>query len=477
MTRQLSPCAFLKYDKYNYKTENIKSMLLDNYFDSAIVVDNSKEEGEALANMLKEQDIRTDFVHYGSDSEVPTFKRNRKLVLMDLMLNEDVGQYAENMSIFLVALQKMCGGSSFGQFGLVVWTKHPDYKDELIRRIDDACKPPQTESTRDDEEEDFSDKRLTNLPLFVICLDKTRYISPGNNYSTLKDDLEKALKEDSAAYFYSRWSESVERAKNKTIGDMYGLIGDYQRHSEKLTYILQQLAKQHTGVKNEKDCLITDAYKAFDNLLYADLCCQQKEEGVPNINGEIKCPFTDDKDKEKLSVAINTKFFIDMDNISQEVVIPGNVYQVNVPDSPLRINLEEDYFDGKGMDRRNVKYIAIELTPPCDFSNKKVGSRMIGGIIADISNENISKALKIQKCDKLYQLKGIQIEGTGHKLLLLDFRYLYTPKTEDIKDASKYKILFRAKPQLFADILQKFSSHAARLGLAEFSFVNNEKKK
>ena len=37
---------------------------------------------------------------------------------------------------------------------------------------------------------------------------------------------------------------------------------------------------------------------------------------------------------------------------------------------------------------------------------------------------------------------------------------------KDLKDASKYKILFRANPKLFADIIQKFSSHAARLGLS-----------
>lgn len=47
---------------------------------------------------------------------------------------------------------------------------------------------------------------------------------------------------------------------------------------------------------------------------------------------------------------------------------------------------------------------------------------------SEVSSEIILKVLKIQECDKLYQLKGILIEGAGHKLLLLDFRYLYTPR-------------------------------------------------
>lgn len=64
---------------------------------------------------------------------------------------------------------------------------------------------------------------------------------------------------------------------------------------------------------------------------------------------------------------------------------------------------------------------------------------------SEVSSAIILKVLKIQKCDKLYQLEGIQIEGAGHKLLGLDFRYLIYSKTEDIKDENKYKILFRAK--------------------------------
>lgn len=47
-----------------------------------------------------------------------------------------------------------------------------------------------------------------------------------------------------------------------------------------------------------------------------------------------------------------------------------------------------------------------------------------------------------------------------------DFRYLFTPLDKDLTDISLYELWFRAKPKLFADVLQKFSSHAARLGLS-----------
>lgn len=52
------------------------------------------------------------------------------------------------------------------------------------------------------------------------------------------------------------------------------------------------------------------------------------------------------------------------------------------------------------------------------------------------------------------------------KFVCLDFRNIYIESEETMKDASFYKLLFMVKHRLFADILQKFSSHAARLGLS-----------
>ena len=46
-----------------------------------------------------------------------------------------------------------------------------------------------------------------------------------------------------------------------------------------------------------------------------------------------------------------------------------------------------------------------------------------------------------------------------------------TVKETVLKNKDAYEIWFRAKPKLFADVLQKFSSHAARLGLSNIDLV------
>ena len=50
--------------------------------------------------------------------------------------------------------------------------------------------------------------------------------------------------------------------------------------------------------------------------------------------------------------------------------------------------------------------------------------------------------------------------------MCFDFRNIYAENDENLNDTSLYKLLFTVKHRLFADILQKFSSHAARLGLS-----------
>ena len=50
-------------------------------------------------------------------------------------------------------------------------------------------------------------------------------------------------------------------------------------------------------------------------------------------------------------------------------------------------------------------------------------------------------------------------------MICFDFRCLLSLQDAEISSGARCTILFKANPKLFADILQKFSSHAARLGV------------
>jgi hypothetical protein len=69
--------------------------------------------------------------------------------------------------------------------------------------------------------------------------------------------------------------------------------------------------------------------------------------------------------------------------------------------------------------------------------------------------------------DNKYTIRPIMIEdATDVQFLCFDFRCLTAVSEAELKDKAKYKLIARARNTLFADILQKFSSHSARLGLA-----------
>jgi hypothetical protein len=140
--------------------------------------------------------------------------------------------------------------------------------------------------------------------------------------------------------------------------------------------------------------------------------------------------------------------------------MPGNIYEVITDNQYLA-------FPEKP---KKAKNIAIELTPPCDFSNKKINSRLVGGILYThpIDKENSDKYFnKVFIGDNKYIIRPTMIaDATDVQFLCFDFRCLTAVSEEELKDKTKYKLITRARNTLFADILQKFSSHSARLGLA-----------
>lgn len=450
-------------------------MLIDECVNSVIIVDNKEDEMKDLIKVFTQRDIRVDSFLYGKE-ELRSFQKNRQLVFVDLLLNENPGQGYENMSMLIDTLHKLCS-DSFGLYGLIVWTKHPEMLGELKERISKAAFENKKAHVEDDEEEDTS---LTiQPPLFILALNKNKYIRAGYDYSSLPQDIEDALKQDTAAYFFFKWNASVQSSKDKTVKGIYQLIRDYKKQEKQLPYILYQLALNQTGSPNHHSKITIDAYKAFDELFFSDLMSLQRNETEPVFNPNIQNSLGDDyKYRLMLSAMLNEQICIDTTSIVQDLIVPGNVYRIKDINSPLKVKLDERPHTSnlKNVDTAKVDYIAIELTPPCDFSQRyKKLSRLVGGYVFDIpilKNEN-GKYIKYtcHNADKTYELWPVSINDDKARCVVFDFRYLYSPIEVDILNPLKYEAWFRAKPKLFSDILQKFSSHASRLGISSINLT------
>ena len=179
--------------------------MLEDCINSAIIVDDKEDEIEDLMNVLTANGIYVEFHEYKGDFHVAGegHLKNRNLIFMDLMLNNNSTQNRENISIVISVLAKLTNGPYFGSYGLIVWTKHDEFINDLkdsLSKVSLAKENDQDEEETDssDEEEIITDIHLDNPPLFVVGLSKSKY-NKGNgiyDYNSLQNDLEQELFEN-----------------------------------------------------------------------------------------------------------------------------------------------------------------------------------------------------------------------------------------------------------------------------------------
>jgi hypothetical protein len=419
--------------------------MLTQFVNSTVIIDDKPEEIKGLISVLNAQDI-TCKLYTPTELKGVTLQKNRNLIFLDLSL-DDSKKPIENIALIRKLLKDSLR-KDFGNYGIIMWTKHQQHIDTL----------------RDKLQEDRKNNAYPT-PLFIVGLDKMKYITAGN-FNTLFADIEDILRKDTAATFFLEWSNSVKQAENSTISKIYSLMPDYKSLSDDFTFVLKKLALNYTGIEESQVGtypLYADAFKSFDDILHAELInCQKSEinpftEKIPNFSNQPDLP--------KIYAQLNTAILIDENNIDQGTVVPGNVYEIKNADNKFKSERS----------LQNARNIVFEITPPCDFSNskKRIKARLVGGFLIDAetnTQKQIEKQIEKLGCKKecfYSEVYPIMIQSTANpQLLILDFRYFGDEDDTNLRNASKYQILFRAKPKLFADVIQKFSSHAARLGLS-----------
>lgn len=421
-------------------------IMIADFIESALVLDDKPEEVKDLISVLENKGIAVTFYEpdkITGDAEL----KNRKIIFLDLYLDKTSTELKGHIAKIRNILKEKIG-KNFGTYGIVLWSAHTDEIDQLQEKIQ-----------IDEVNNEYTP------PLFLVGLDKTKYTRNKGDYTPLFVDINTVLQQDPSATFFLEWHNSVRTAQDNTISKIYSLIPDYPKRANDFLFILKKIAMNHTGIPEEQlngYPLHIDAFKAFDDILHAELINCQKS-GSNLFSNPLKA-FSSEDALPNIYAHINAAILIDGNNIDQNSVIPGNVYEIKESNSPFKTDKAP----------QGAKNIVIEITPPCDFSNngKRVKARLIGGFLIDAESEPAKLKAQIDglKCKKecfyseIYPV--IIPNNTIPQILILDFRYFGAEEDTDLRNASRYKILFRAKPKLFADIIQKFSSHAARLGLS-----------
>jgi len=422
--------------------EKQTKMILSEFINRVLVVDDKPEEVAGLLNVLSKEDILCES-YEPEDLEMVQLSKNRELIVVDLFLNViDSSAGAKGQISYIRHLLKKVIGKKYGAYGLVLWTSHPEYVDELKEAL-----------SKDREQDTYE------TPMFIVDMKKADYLQRG--FDTFLADLQTKVNNDPAALFFMTWTNSVNEAKEKAIKGIYAHAQNYQTQKDDLLNILYLLACNYTGIPSKSikgwysNVLFKDAYKTFDEMMFYDLIHSQSSNGTNFLEGYEFAEPKDLVEKLKLYSFINTKLFVDTTNLFQNEVVPGNVYVIK------DTSIYAEYPEAR---RKGREYIMIELTPPCDYSHKKVFSRCVIGAMFDCPTEekSIADINKSMSAQNRYSLWPIEINRTL-KYVMFDFRY-FVHAGDELKDANKMKLIFRMQNRVFADILQKFSSHSARLG-------------
>jgi hypothetical protein len=418
--------------------------LVEEFVENALIIDDKSDEIEGLKEALEKQGIWV--THYLPDDMLKADSiKHHCLIFLDLHLSETEDNITSILSIYTRPILKK-HFSNNRAYGIVIWSLHDEEISVFHEKII----------------EDTARNKIYTQPTFIVALDKIEYIKT-QDYSRICDDLNAVLLKSPAASFFMSWSISVVKGISHAITDFFSLSPDFLDKENKILRNLYLLAKNYTGIPEDiltDYSLYQDAYKAFDELLYSSLCFQQKEILV-DIFENYEYSKNSNFKEELLNFAnFNERMFIEHTSESdQDYIFPGSVYEI--------IN-DNEYLNLQGKPRIS-KTIAIELTPPCDFSHKKINSKLVGGFIFDLPDdeEQINKyANKVFRADSKYLVWPLLIGGDKPKMICFDFRYISVVHDSDLKNKKKYKLMFRAKHSLFADIIQKYSSHSARIGVA-----------
>lgn len=437
----------------NKQQRKEKNMDLMKDVQTALIVDdnsfvyNGEHEIEGLKRELQSHDI---YYRHFLPNDILSNRielKNHQLIFMDFSL-DDTDNDVNNANTIRRILSRICK-QQFGAYGLILWTKHINQIDTLLTRLS----------------KDAQDKAYTT-PLFIVGMDKMHYLR--NGYDTLFADLNNALSQNKAAAFFFNWRTSVEQGADKALNDVYTLMPDYTNQQTNFQYLLYLLALNYSGVhveNNDKyNNMFQDAYKSFDDLLYNDLISKQKENMTDVFGDRIVNPWQDNQEQRIISYAqLNSKMYID-EIINQQIVSPGNVYEVKDDIASLKSQ--------KKWPINDYVHIALDITPPCDVAQNNTSfARLIGGFMIECprSIQEIKTLKNRYAKDSQNNIYPIQV-GSQIRWICFDFTCVNVVPREDLKNEHNYKLLFMLKRGLYAEVQRQFVSHAGRLGTSLLTF-------
>ncbi len=403
-----------------------------------VIIDDKIDEGFPLLTVLSKNNIPTTYFTGINQEELPDKPLlDVRVIFLDIVLGTD-GQSDKNKISTAIAVLRKIVGTKTGPYILIAWTQHEEYIDKIKKALEE------------------------NPPILALNLEKIKCKDDEDNYDLKKieDKLKKEFEKAGIFQLFLLWENIVHESAGQLIDEFTSFYEYNNNWSKNLADVFFQLARVYSGEqldKAVKNGIVKNGLMTFNGTLIDTLESRIRQSDISDITIDFN---TDSAVPEEIQAKINSKLLL-VESPEEDIVQPGNVYIL--PDNTYGLNIEE-LFQGK-IDKYNQKeeflgqleYILLEVSPLCDFAQKKWRlSRLLTGVLWP---GNQSK--KVKKSNYIYSSPIFQVNNAIFKLVF-DFRCFTSLPFNNLKDK---KPRFKIRHELLVDIQSHLARHINRPGV------------
>lgn len=442
-----------------------------------LVVDDKIDEAAPVLRALAGRGIPAAYFNGVADQLPASPFQNIRLMLLDVDLLDGGSNRTTTVAALVNLIRNLVAAETAGLM-LVLWTRHPDWADDVWTRLLEEGGP---------------------VPIYIATLSKAEFQDGDGGFDVRRLDAE-LRNQLSALEPWPRmleWEEGAREAASNVTSELSRLarlglddptslaaLGPWQDDVRKrFAAILSALAATEMGRENVEDGedLLRGAYRALSPLLVdqvehaaMDLAEQAAEAGtaVTELGDGVAMPAT-------LPARLNTRWTISTET---KRAWTGNIYRAadDLGKELLRVYpdfrpLLVDHLVGnkrtteaKDAQRRRDEFeseiideILIDIHPVCDHAQRKIASgRLLAGV--RLTPER-GKKISIASVWKFGPLWDEETEA--QYMLAIDLKRPLACSASVLRDATPWR---RLRQGVMVELLTSIASHAMRPGTLRF---------
>lgn len=405
-----------------------------------VIIDDKKEEGLPLLDtLIKEGHMATFFTQLKEGLPKKPLSGIR-VIFLDLILGNEYQSSKTVLSTILNVLNRVIDKKENGPFILVAWTNKSDEAKSVEKAL---------------HSEGF------RFIMTVMEKQDCKNIRGDFSVKKIRTKMHESLKENSVLQLFTLWENLIHRAAGKVVNNFSNLAESDETWNKNMELIIAKLARsvlgEHFNSKKTTEVIENAMYSL--NTTLVDAIHQETHYSPTTSKIDLKIPnLPESKTKTLADGEINSRLLLK--RVIDQSPVPGNIYSNNMKKVNVKKLFEGwDNFREKDDFLSKAKHIFLEVTPACDYAEKKsIVSRILPGIIWP---HEYSKKFK-SKTE--YAVISPVLKDCDNNLFhfVFDFRMFTSIDFKKIKSKRPH---FTIQNELLADIQSKLSKHVSRLGV------------